>query len=159
MNELLVANAQGYVASANQKPYHISSVITYSSAPSQNTTFQDSIVVPTDSDFICCALKVLWRSSNSGGIAFITNDSADACVLTQIRDSGSQGQGLFDRPIDSVALSGVNEELYRLYRPMLYKAGNTISVEGSFTRAPGVAGVLTHILYGFRDYTRPSSKR
>ena len=159
MNELLVANAQGYVASANQKPYHLTSIITYSSGPSVNTTFQDSIVVPTDSDFVCCAIKVMWRTASSGGVPYITNNSADPCVLTQIRDSGSQGQGLFDRPIDAVALAGVNEELYRLFRPVLYRGGNTISIEGSFARAPGAAGALTHVLYGYRDYTKPSTKR
>lgn len=161
MNELLVANAQGFVASANQKPYHLTSSITYSSAPSTSTTFQDSIVVPTDSDFICCAIKVMFRmtATTPGGVAYITNDSADPCVLTQIRDSGSQGQGLFDRPIDAVALQGVNEDLYRLFRPMLYRAGNTISIEGSFVRAPAYAGILTHVLYGYRDYTKPSTKR
>ena len=107
----LLANASGDVPSATQRPFSLSVVITQSAAiTGGTTTFQDSIQVPTDSDFICTRLMISWRSTVAGastygtGFAFIpsgTAGPADPAVLLQVRDSGTQGQGMFDRPTDA----------------------------------------------------------
>lgn len=168
----LIANASGDVPSATQRPFSLSIIyVTTGGVTGGVTTFQDSIQVPTDSDFICTRLMISSRSAASGantygkGLGYVAPGStttagpADPGVLIQIRDSGTQGQGMFDRPTDARLVNGGDNGDGRLARPMLFKAGNSIAIEGTWIQTYASAINLHVVLFGYRDYSKPSQRR
>lgn len=160
-----------YIPAQNIRPFSILFTTTVSALAAKGTAFGPlTNQVPTDRDFVLCRLACGMRDDTTGVVyqsgSINTNSTGidsdpDAPFTLQVRDSGSQGVGLFDQATDArLIANNIKGNGDRLIRPWLFKAGNTITVEGSTLKAAAAINLqrISILLIGWADYSIPSRR-